>query len=169
MDISLQNGQLDRPGRIAPGTFRDRPLQDIKPGEDHATQYHMQAPAYQNHFPHAHCSHTPCLHGGSLCFCIPDVCSFLVISLQMCIASRYIAHDCVLYSHHGCLFLQCTCLHCVLHCGCRYLRVLVLDLQMLVLLDLRCRFLRCAFMVSAWQMFALIALSDCLHTWLTHT
>ena len=90
-----------------------------------------------NHCPHAPCSHTPCSHRGSLCiacFCISDVCSLLVFSLQMCIASLYIAHDSVLYSHHGCLVYQGNTLAL-----CFALRVSgfggpqLVDLQMLVL------------------------------------
>jgi len=45
MDITLEHGRSGGPGRIAAGIFSDMTLQDIKPCEDHATQYHIQAPA----------------------------------------------------------------------------------------------------------------------------
>ena len=97
------------------------------------------------------------------CTFIPDVCAFLVFALPMCIASLYIAHVCLLYSHHGCLYLQCTGLHSVLVAGaCLWecLSCIYKCWRVRVLVD-TCIY--CIFIVDAWICITDVCVAQCLY------
>ena len=109
------------------------------------------------------------------CFCIPDVYALLVFALQTCFACIYIPDGCVLHSHYGRVGIRGAEV-----CIGFTLRVLVFASACIVFAN-ACTYsicitgacmcitgvLRCALLVSAVQMFTLLAHLRSLHMWLT--
>ena len=172
--------QLGQP-RTTPGTQHFKLHTSaglIKPIAEPKSSHDEGPRCWLAHCPHAPSSHTPCSHRRSsciACFCIAEVYALCVFAFQMCFAGICIPDVGVLHSHCG-----RVCIRGADACIGFTLRALELASACIVFAN-ACTYsiciagacmciagvLRCALLVSAVQMFTLLAHLRSLHMWLT--